>query len=123
MPDCDACGGCSSCGGCGGCGKSLSLSQPEVDMLQMLGQIPFLPVARKTDDMTPVYLEQTDRPQAEYSLVLQHLEAKGLISIDYDFPLSGFDMSPYAGYPVHGSFALTARGQQVLDLLDMQGIE
>ena len=37
-------------------------------------------------------------------------------------PLPGADMSAYRGYPVHGSIALTARGQQVLELLDVQGI-
>lgn len=120
MPDCESCNGC---GSCGGCAKELSLSQPEVDMLKTLGQTPFLPVARKQDDMTPVYLEQTDLTREQYSLVLQHLEAKGLISIDYDRPLGGFSMDAYEGYPVHGSFALTARGQQVLELLELQGTQ
>ena len=92
-------------------------------MLGQLSQTPFLPVARKADDMIPVYLEQTDYTREQYSLVLQHLEAKGLISIDYDKPLGGFDMGAYQGFPVHGSFALTARGQQVLDLLQLLGIE
>ena len=32
-------------------------------------------------------------------------------------------MSAYTGYPVHGSIALTARGQTVLDMLEIQGIE
>lgn len=124
MRNCSSCsGGCDHSGSCGGCAGALVLTRPEIDMLCTLGQIPFLPVARRREDMTPVYLEQTDRPQEEYSLVLQHLETKGLISIDYDCPLGGFDMSAYAGYPVHGSFALTARGQQVLELLEKQGVE
>ena len=98
------------------------LTQQEVDMLTTLGQFPFLPVARKADDMTPVYLEDTACTQEEYSLILQCLEKKSLISIDYDAPLSGADMSAYKGYPVHGSFALTQRGQQVLEMLEIQGI-
>ena len=91
-------------------------------MLRMFGQIPFLPVARRADDMTPVYLEDTEQTKEVYSQVLACLEKKGLISIDYDKPLAGFDMSAYKGCPVHGSMALTARGQAVLDVLDRQGI-
>ena len=92
-------------------------------MLQTLGQIPFLPVARKADDMTPVYLEESEYTQGEYSLILQCLEKKQLISIDYDAPLKGCDEKRYAAYPVLGSFALTARGQQVLQMLEIQGIQ
>lgn len=114
------CGG--NCGSCGGCAKELLLTQPEVDMLRKLGQIPFLPVARRADDMTPVYLEDTDCPREQYSLVLQVLEKKGLICIDYDQPLVGMNMAAYRGFPVHGSFALTARGQSVLEMLDIQGL-
>lgn len=91
-------------------------------MLQNLGQIPFLPVARRADDMTPIYLEDTQETVEVYSLILQCLEKKSLISIDYDMPLKGFDMSAYKGYPVYGSFALTARGQTVLEMLERQGI-
>ena len=122
MADCNSCtGGCEKCATCGGCrGNELVLSLAEVKMLEKLGQIPFLPVARKASDMVPVYLEEGD--QAENSWVLQMLEKKQLIDIRYD-PLSGADMSAYTGYPVHGSMALTARGQQVLELLELQGIE
>ena len=92
-------------------------------MLSALGQYSFLPVARKADDMTPVYLEDSSCTQEEYSLILQCLEKKGLISISYEKPLPGADMSAYRGYPVHGSFALTERGYAVLDLLEKQGIQ
>lgn len=115
--------GCSgNCGSCSGCARELVLSWPEIQMLQTLGQIPFLPVARRADDMTPVYLEETDYTREEYSLILQCLEKKGLISLDYNGALAGADMSAYAGFPVHGSAALTARGQQVLELIELQGI-
>ena len=110
------------CSSCGGCGKTLSLTQEEVSLLQKLGQIPFLPVARKADDMTPVYLEDSELSPEQYGLVLQVLEKKGLITIDYDKPLSGADMNAYAAYPVWGSMALTARGQVVLELIETQGI-
>jgi len=114
------CGG--NCSGCAGCAKQLTLTEGEIKMLQTLGQIPFLPVARRADDMTPVYLEDAEYSRETYSLILQVLEKKGLISIDYD-PLPGADMSAYKGYPVHGSMALTASGQTVVELLDLQGIE
>ena len=54
---------------------------------------------------------------------MQVLEQKGLISLDYDKPLCGFDMSAYKVFPVHGSIALTQRGQAVLDTLELQGIQ
>ncbi len=118
------CGNCSgNCGSCGGCGGCLELTEGEVKMLLTLGQIPFLPVARRMDDDVPVYLEDSAYSREEYSLILSCLEKRGLISIDYDKPLKSFDDSAYSAWPVRGSFALTARGQQVLDLLETQGIE
>ena len=117
------CNGC--CGNCGGCGSStgcMELTLGEIDMLRLLSQIPFLPVARKMGDDTPVYLEDTEKTPEEYSLILQCLEKRGLISIDYDQPLKSFNDAAYAAYPIRGSFALTQRGQQVVELLDVQGI-
>ena len=124
MANCKSCGGCGGgCGGCSGCSGALELTEGEIQMLLNLAQIPFLPVARKMGEETPIYLEENDRPTEEYSLILQCLEKRGLISIDYDKPLKSFDMSAYAGYSVHGSFALTARGQQVVELLEYQGTD
>ena len=110
---------CANCGNCEGCGKSLTVSPRELEMLERFGQIPFWPVVRKTDDMTPVFPEA---PDEETSLVLQCLEKKGLISIDYDGPLAGTDPAQYGAYPVQGSMALTARGQWVLETVQIQGI-
>lgn len=110
---------CGNCSQCGGCARELVLTQKEIDFLQELGQVAFLPVARKMGDLTPVYLESGD-PE-ENALLLQCLEKKGLISLDYDKPLKNFDMSAYAAYPLQGSMALTQRGQQVLELLETQG--
>lgn len=115
----ESCNGC--CGSCGGCAKELCLCPEEIDFLQTLGQIPFLPVARKAQDMAPVYLEDRKYTPEQYSTVLQLLEKKSLIDIDYLKPLGGFDMSAYSAYPVHGTIALTARGQAVLETLDIQG--
>ena len=112
-----------NCASCSGCGKSLSLTEAEIEMLRTLAQIPFLPVARRADSETPVYLEDEKHTEEEYSMILACLEKKGLISLDFDKPLSGFDDSAYKAYPIRGSMALTARGQTVVELLELQGIE
>lgn len=115
--------GCSgNCNACGGCAAILTLTEQEIKMLTHLGQIPFLPIARNAGDMKPVYLEEAEYSQEEYGLILQVLEKKGLISLDYDQPLKGFDMSAYKNYPVWGSMALTHSGQTVLEMLEKQGI-
>lgn len=111
-----------NCASCGGCAGTLELTQEELDMLHRLAQIPFLPVARRPDDFVPVYLEDADQSPETCSLILQCLEKKGLISLDYDKPLANFDMSAYAKWKVHGSMALTARGQTVVEQLEIQGI-
>ena len=110
-----------NCGACGGCAGELVLSQPELDFLNGLAENAFLPVARSAADNRPIYLEDDAQTVEQYSLILICLEKKGLISIDFDRPLKGADMSAYQGYPIHGSIALTARGQEVLDVLDKQG--
>ena len=115
-----ACNG--NCASCGGCARELVLTAWEVEMLRKLGQIPFLPVARKMGDLDPVYLEDEDHSQAEYSLILQCLEKKNLISLDFAEKIKGFNDSAYAAYPIRGSMALTARGQQVLEMIEVQGI-
>ena len=114
------CGG--NCASCSGCARELSLTQPEIDFLNQLAQYAFLPVARKADDMTPIYLEDTRYSREDYSLILACLEKKGLIDLDYRQSLAGFDYSPYKGYPCHGSIALTQRGQTVVEMLELQGI-
>ena len=119
-----ACNKCSgNCGSCTGCAGSLELTEMEIEMLQKLGQFSFLPVARKRDDMVPVYLEDRLYSKEDYSLILQCLEKKGLVSLDYGSALRGADMSAYCAYPVHGSMALTQRGQEVLETLEIQGIQ
>ena len=109
-----------NCTSCSGCARELVLTRKEIDFLGQLGQIPFLPVARNMGDLNPVFPEN---PGEDFSLLLQCLEKKGLISISYDKALAGADMSAYKGYPVHGSMGLTQRGYSVLELLETQGIE
>ena len=118
MHDCSHCGGCSGgCSGCSGCDRSLTLTKPEIDFLNRLAVTPFLPVGRAIDGDSPLFEEDP-----EMTPVLQVLEKKNLISIDYRSPLKGCEDSWYLSCPVKGSLALTARGQQVLDLMDYQGI-
>ncbi len=120
MKNCKSCTG--GCCNCGGCDQWLELCEGEVRLLQALGQYSFLPVARKQDDMTPVYREENAYGEAEYSLFIQLLEKKNLIYLDYT-PLKGAKMGLYPEFSVHGSMGLTQRGQQVLELLETQGIE
>ena len=109
-----------NCSSCSGCARELVRTGKEIDFLNTLGQYAFLPVARTVGDLTPIYLEEGD--VEEMSLLLQCLEKKGLISLDYDKPLSGFDEAAYAAYPIRGSMALTERGLKVLELMEYQGI-
>lgn len=118
-----ACGCNGNCESCGLCAGQLVVSQPEVDFLRQLGQNAFLPVARSSADPTPIYLEDSAETPERYSLILQCLEKKGLIELDFTAPLKHADMGAYAGYPIHGSISLTARGQQVLDILEIQGVQ
>ncbi len=120
MAQCSGCGG--SCESCGGCAKALTLTPEEIAMLQKLAQIPFLPIARRADTMTAIYLEDTEQSIEEYAGIIACLEKKNLIDVDYRKPLSGFDYKAYTAYPVHGSMALTMRGQSVVELLELQGI-
>lgn len=120
MADCKSCnGGC--CKSCNGCHKEFILSEGEIRLLSALGQYAFLPVARKADDMTPIYKEDFEYSTKEYSIFIQLLEQKQLIYLDYT-PLPGADMSTYKGFPVHGSMGLTKRGQEVLETWETQGI-
>ena len=112
-----SCGG--NCGSCSGCARELLLSELEIDFLRRLGEVAFLPVALMLGDLTPVYPEMDGAENI--SLILETLEKKGLISLDYDKPLAGF--SGYGDYPVQGSMALTQRGQQVLELMEYQGVQ
>ncbi len=114
------CGKC--CGKCGSCGTTMELGAGEIAMLQKLGQIPFLPVARTAAEETPIYLEDSDYTPAQYAGILQCLEKRGLITIDFETPIKGLKTKAYEAYPICGSFALTLRGQQVLQILDIQGL-
>lgn len=124
MHDCSACGGCGgACDSCGGCAKTLSVTREELAFLRLLGQIPFLPVGRTMADPTPIYLEEGEEKREFYGLLLQCLEKKGLISLDFDLPLKRCAHDWYQALPIRGSMALTGRGQRVLELTEYQGVE
>lgn len=112
---------CAACGGCQSHGE-LELTQGELDLLELLEQFAFLPIARKAEDPAPLYPEGDAYSQAEYSLILQVLEKKGLLSLDFDKPLKNFSCEKYGDYPIVGSAALTERGQKVIDILRFNGI-
>lgn len=119
---CENCG--NSCGGCGGCGgQALLLTAAELALLRLFAQAPFLPVSSAYDMKTPVYLENQEWSEAEYSGAILSLAGKGLIRLDYDIPLKNFDYESYRSFPLHGSMALTGRGQDVLEQIEIQGIE
>ena len=120
MSNCKNCSG--NCGGCSGCG-SMELTPAEIHILQLLGQIPFLPVARRVDDPAPVFLEDDAFAEDVFSLALLCLEKRGLISLDFDRPLKGFAGNIYQAYPIVGSMALTARGIEAVEFMELQGIE
>ena len=125
MSGCGNCEGCAdrgSCGGCTGCGGSLELTRQEMDFLVLLGQVAFLPVARKASEETPVYLEAGEENREAFAALLLSMERKGLVSLDYDIPMNQYPAG-YEAYPIRGSISLTNRGQQVLELLDIQGID
>lgn len=110
------CGG--NCGSCSGCARELVLSRAEIGFLQEVGQYAFLPVERQIGDLTPVYPGES--MDENMGVLLQLLEKKGLITLDYDKPLAGY--SGYGDNPIRGSIALTRRGQLVLEMLEYQGV-
>lgn len=123
---CGGCAGCGggSCGGCGACGSgSLFVTPGELELLQRFAQTPFLPVGFGTDPDVPVYREETGHSEAEYARSLLGLRLKGLIRLDREEPLQNFDYRAYSDCPYHGSAALTALGQQAVELVEIQGVE
>lgn len=109
---------------CGACGSGqLELTREEIDFLNRFAQVPFLPVARRWESEIPVYLEEGKEAAEMYSAAILGLSQKRLIRLDYDIPLLNFDYQNYGQYPCQGSMALTARGLEAVELLEIQGIE
>lgn len=125
VSDCSNCGsGCGGCcGSCGGCGDALWLTREEMELLLCFAQLPFLPVARREGSKEPVYRGDGEKTAEEMAGVITALRQKRLIRLDYDLPLTNFDYAAYGDCPVRGSMALTAAGQQVVEQLEIQGVE
>lgn len=121
QPSCS--GNCQNCGSNQGCSfhGDLTITEGEMLFLKRLAVIPFLPVARKLGEDVPYFFDPED-PTADYGNLLLCLEKKQLISLDYDKPIAGFSDSHYDAYQLLGSMALTLRGQQVLELAEIQGV-
>jgi hypothetical protein len=111
---------CTSCGGCGCRSHVLLLTEPELRLLRQFAELAFLPAACTRTDETPVYLDGSEN-RAQTSAAILALQIKRLISVDFALPLKGFDYTGYEAWPIRGSMALTAAGQEALDSLDIQG--
>ena len=131
MSDISPCGGCSGCSsgehhGCGACcSGEVLLCNEEVAILSALAQLAFLPIACREAQSPPSYLSVTDNfglsPEL-FSQVIASLSFKGFISVDPDIPLSNVDYwihHPEVGMHF-GSIALTSRGQELLDFLELE---
>ena len=113
------CENCSrKCGSCSSCGSSLVMTPEEISLLETFSELPFQSVLRKPSQELPISPED---PSEGRSYILLCLEKKGLVDIDCHLPLKGFDYSSWPGF-LHGSMALTARAQEVLDTIALQGI-
>ena len=113
---------CSNCSSCGGCRREITLTQPDLDILMLLAQSPFLPLSRSLNGESPIFLQEDMSDTISASCALTALQLQGIIRLDYDIPLNNFDYSRFPAYRVHGSFALTALGQETLEMLEKQGI-
>ena len=114
------CGG--NCASCPGKGGAITLHPAEIDILRELAVCPFLPVGLNSRTGEPFCLEFPDMDEKIVPLALSVLEKRGFIRIDYDIPLAGFAYEGYEGCFRRGSLALTAKGQDVIERLAVQGV-
>ncbi len=95
------------------------MTQEEITLLESFLDLPFQPILRRPSQELPMSPED---PTESHCQILACLEKKGLIDIDFHCPLNGFDYPPWPRH-LHGSAARTARGQEVLDTLSIQGAQ
>ena len=69
-----------NCASCSGCARELELTPGELDFLQTLGQVAFLPVARNMGDLNPVFPEN---PGEDFSRLLPGKEGPDLPGLSY----------------------------------------
>lgn len=98
------------------------LSQQEINLLFRFSQVPFLPVAMDDSTSLPVYSDDDLDFSPFFGKAILGLAQKGLISLDLDLPLTNYAYTGYEQYSRKGSMALTAKGQDALDLMEYQGI-
>lgn len=103
-----------SCGGCG----DIYLTGPALELLALLGSLAFLPLGER--DGKPLYIADGGE---ELSNAVLALSLNGLVTLDYASPIDGFDYSGYTGCTRFGSMALTKRGQDALESVDILGID
>lgn len=112
-----------SWGSCSGCeANELILTKKELELLERFGEIPFYPIVRNLRTDTTEILDNELCGQ-EYAAALASLEFRGLVTIDNRIPLSGCSYSGYGIEYDHGSAALTAVGQRMVEQLELFGIE
>ncbi len=125
-------GGCSGSNGIHNCGcqdRTIYITEDEKTFLTRLSQFAFLPLARfvmlssQTDDavsiaLAPVYLNDKDDSSdtvKNNGELLQSLEDKYLITLDYDLPLKNGDYSMYEESGLYRDFRETARAGVIQD--------
>ena len=113
---------CSGCSGCSGGHKpsEIVLSRPQAAFLSRFAQAPFLPLCRflmrssQEDELESVGLDAVfmedgadlDAVRSTAAL-LNRLASLGLITLDYDLPLSNYDYTAYETAPLFARFCET----------------
>lgn len=129
------------CGGCN-CGQhqtEIQISEEEIAFLKQLAQTPYLPLARfvlkstksshfESVALAPVYINnKTDSMETVKSMatVLESLEEKGLITLDYDEPLENGDYADYSDSSLYAYFKETVAQTKGKDefLFDIPSLE
>lgn len=103
---------------CGGCGREFILTDKALELLESLGRYAFLPIGERGG--RPFTVSETGE---RYEGSLTALKLYGLVTLDWDQPLSGFDYSALGDVDRVGSMALTKLGQDALEALSVQGAE
>ena len=116
---CENCQACSRAAGCSGCQRNTALNFLESALLDVFSVTPFLPVAIDRQSGRILLTDPEMEPNAA-ALALRMLQKRGLVRVDADLPLPNADYRGYEGW-THGSAALTARGQELLDTMEYQG--
>ena len=116
---CENCQACNHGTGCSGCQQNTALNPLESALLDLFSVTPFLPVVIERQSGKQLLLNPELEPNAA-SLALRMLLRRGLVQVDADLPLPNADYSGYENL-AHGSAALTARGQELLDDMEYQG--